>query len=307
MKRLTHILFYLSVCTGIFSQGANTYMPTNLYMFNTLMVNPGYAGVKESFSASAMYSKWWMGFEGDNDMQVISGHTPLKNNKIAVGFLAENQRFGLRNYTNAYGYYNYRIEVGGGRLGMGLRAGANYYLYSLDGADLPQMDDGAFVDDWQIMPNVGVGFYYYSNLLYAGFSVPSFLFPQKDGKGFTSYYKDYNLTFVGGMLFTASDQFKIKPSTYIKYVPSAGLGGVEYHLNTSFILFNDMVWLGGSYKSSKALVGILEFQITRQIRMGYAYEFPMGDLQTFSNGVHEFLLRYDFAYIIRAVNPGFFW
>ena len=84
-------------------------MPTNLYMFNTLLVNPAYAGVKESFSFSAMYSKWWMGFEGNNDVQVITGHTPLKDSRMAVGFMLENNRFGRRNYTNAYAYYNYRI------------------------------------------------------------------------------------------------------------------------------------------------------------------------------------------------------
>jgi type IX secretion system PorP/SprF family membrane protein len=308
MKRLSVILFLSLMYSGVFAQGANTYMPTNLYMFNTLMVNPAYAGVKESFSFSAMYSKWWMGWEGDNDMQVITGHTPLKNNKIAIGFQAENQRFGLRNYTNAYLIYNYRIEIGGGKLGMGLRAGGNYFLNNLSVADLPQQGDPAFTNDQPfIMPNFGAGFYYYSNRMYAGLSVPAFLFPKRGARGFETNFYDYNFTFVGGVLLRLSDQFKIKPSAYVQYVPSEPLESIDYHINTSFILFNDIIWLGGSYKSNHGLVGILEFQVTKQIRMGYAYEFPLGDLKTFSNGVHEFLLRYDFSYIVRAVDPGFFW
>ena len=307
MRKAAITLSIIFACSRVYPQGASTYMPTNLYMFNTLMVNPAYAGVKESFSFSAMYSKWWMGFEGNNDVQVITGHTPLKDSRMAVGFMAENSRFGLRNYTNAYGYYNYRIELGGGKLGLGLRAGGNYYLYNLANADLPQLNDGAFIDDGFFIPNFGVGTYYYSDRMYAGLSVPALMFPKRGSRKFETNFMDYNFTFVGGVLLDVSDQFKIKPSTYVKYVPSSSFAGMEYHLNTSFILFNDLIWLGGSYKSNKAVVGILELQITKQRRFGYAYEFPMGNLMSFSNGVHEFLLRYDFAYIIRAVNPGFFW
>ena len=308
MKRLLVILFLCQLYMGVSAQGANTYMPTNLYMFNTLMVNPAYAGIKESFSFSAMYSKWWMGWEGHNDMQVVTGHTPLKNNKIALGFQVENQRFGLRNYTNAYLIYNYRIEIGGGKLGMGLRAGGNYFLNDLSGADLPQPGDNAFTNDQPlIMPNFGTGVYYFSNRMYAGLSVPAFFFPKRNARGFETNFYDYNFTFVGGFLLRFSDQFKIKPSVYVQYVPREPFESMVYHINTSFVLFNDMIWLGGSYKSNDGLVGILEFQVTKQIRMGYAYEFPLGDLKTFSNGVHEFLLRYDFSYIVRAVNPGFFW
>lgn len=308
MKRLPIIAFLCLVTKITCAQGANTYMPTNLYMFNTLMINPAYAGVKESFSFSAMYSKWWMGWEGNNDMQVVTGHMPLKNNKIALGFQVENQRFGLRNYTNAYFIYNYRIEIGGGKLGMGLRAGGNYFLYNLSGTDVPRPGDNAFINEQPlIMPNFGAGVYYYSNLMYAGLSVPAFLFPKRNSRGFETNFSDYNFTFIGGVLLKFSDDFKIKPSTYVQYVPGEPIKSIDYHINTSFILFNDMIWLGGSYKSNNGLVGILEFQLTKQFRLGYAYEFPLGDLKTFSNGVHEFLLRYDFSYVVRAVDPGFFW
>jgi len=307
MRRAAIILFILFTCLRVYPQGASTYMPTNLYMFNTLLVNPAYAGVKESFSFSAMYSKWWMGFDGNNDVQVITGHTPLKDSRMAVGFMLENNRFGRRNYTNAYGYYNYRIELGGGRLGMGLRAGGNYYLNNLANADLPTPVDGAFIDERFFIPNFGVGTFYYSDRMYAGLSVPTLMFPKSSSGGFKTSFMDYNFTFVGGVLLDVSDQFKIKPSTNVKFIPRTSFEGLEYNINTNFILFNDLIWLGGSYKSNKAIVGMLEVQITKQIRFGYAYEFPMGNLQTFSNGVHEFLLRYDFAYIVRAVNPGFFW
>lgn len=307
MKKILIISACLMSWCVLYPQGASTYLPTNLYMFNTLTINPAYAGVKESFSFTTMYSKWWMGFEGNNDVQVITGHSPLKNNKMAVGFMAENQRFGLRNYTNAYAYYNYRIELGGGKLGLGLRAGGNYFLYNLASADLPQPNDAAFVDDGYLIPNFGAGMYYYTERMYAGISVPSLMFPKKGSRGFTSDFNDYSFTFVGGVLIGLSDNFKLKPSAYVSYVPSTSFEGMEYHLSNSFILFNDLLWLGGSYKSNGGIVGMLQFQITRQIRFGYSYEFPSGSLNTFSNGVHEFLLSYDFAYLIRAVNPGFFW
>ncbi len=307
MKFILYISSFLILCMDLYPQGACTNTRTNLYMFNTLMINPAYAGVKESFSFSAMYGKKWMGWEGHNDLQAVTGHTPMKNNKIALGLLVQNDRQGFRNKTDAYFFYNYRIEVGGGKLGMGLRTGGNFYINRLSEADLPQGQDLAFVDDKLIMPNFGAGVYYFSDLIYLGLSVPSFFIPAKGYNGFEHDYNQYNIMLVGGVLIRFSDQFKIKPSSFVNYTPGMPPEKIEYHLNTSLIFLNDALWFGGSYKSSKGIVGILEFQITKQIRMGYAYEFPTGDLTGFCNGTHEFLLRYDFSYIVRAENPGFFW
>ena len=84
-----------------------------------------------------------------------------------------------------------------------------------------------------------------------------------------------------------NEDFKMKPSAYLQYTIDNPL---MYIGSLSFIFVNDMFWVTGSYKSSGEVVGILEFQITKQIRFGYSYDFPVGDMQGFMSGSHEFLL-----------------
>jgi type IX secretion system PorP/SprF family membrane protein len=129
---------------------------------------------------------------------------------------------------------------------------------------------------------------------------------RESGQGFEPYnnLKNYNFLLSSGMLFKVNDNLKIKPSTLLRYQINAAF---QYDINCNVILFKDEVlWIGTSYRGKEAIVGILEYQINPQLRIGYSYDYTLGPLSKFNSGSHEILLRYEFRYKINAINPRYF-
>lgn len=304
MKRIISIaslvIFILQASAG---QSTKNYSPVNMYMMNPLLINPGYAGSKDSWAAAVMYGKSWAGMPGAGNMMTFTGHTPVGQGKVALGFLASNNSFGANRNTNAYFYYTYRINVGTGKIGLGLRAGGNYYARELSQAEFMDPADPVISDDSRFFPNFGFGVYWYNRNFYLGISVPDFFFPPQGSETFDASPDNYSYTFTGGYLFRISDNFKIKPSTLVSYSMNAP---VFYQANTSFIFLEDMIWLGASYKPN-GMVAIAEFQVAKWLRLGYAYELPTGKLAGYTTGSHEVLIRFVSSFELRAVNPGYFW
>ena len=289
-----------------FAKAQNTkhYTPVNMYMMNTLLINPGYAGTKEAMSGSLMYGMSWVGMPGAGTLTAMSFDSPINwlKGRVALGGLATSSTYGVNTNTNIYGYYNYRIPIGQGKLGLGLRAGVNNYSRNLTRADFRETDP-LQVDESRWFPNFGLGVFWFTADYYVGLSIPDFFFPPSGSNTFDHDVANYNYTFVGGVIFTVSDNVKIKPSALVTYTQNSPL---VYQVSTSFILFQDMVWLGASYKPN-GIVGIAEFQFKKWLRFGYAYEFPIGDLTGYTSGSHEFLLRLVYNKKLRVISPGYFW
>lgn len=306
MKRIILILSFVLFCAAVQSQNNSVFLPFNQYMFNTLIYNPAYAGAKESLSASLMYRKQWIGMKGTPEMFALTGHTPLRNNKIAVGFHVDNLSAGAgaERSNNAFLYYSYRFLVRSGKLSLGLRAGGSITSRNLLDVERKVIDDPAYVDETFAMPNFGAGVYYYTDKYYAGISVPFFLCANDTIRKISHDVRRYNFTGTAGVLFTFAENFKIKPSGYVQYTID---NPVLYYLSLSFITLHDAIWVTGSYKSTGEIISILEFQINKQLRLGYAYDFSVGDLKGYMSGSHEIMLRYDLSYAVRATSPGYFW
>lgn len=98
------------------------------YMYNTISINPAYAGSRDAFSIIGLHRSQWADFEGAPTTQTLSINSPLSNNKIGLGLSIINDNAGYENYTYAYGDFAYRIDLSADvSLRMGLKAGASYY------------------------------------------------------------------------------------------------------------------------------------------------------------------------------------
>jgi Bacteroidetes-specific putative membrane protein len=286
------------------------YVPVySQYMMNGLAINPAYAGSRDVLSLSLM-SRWqWVGFEGAPFTTTFSGNMPFKNKALAMGLIVMNEKIGIRNDLSCFGMYAYRLRTSNGFLSFGLKAGfemikENQSEITIQNPDIVfnNSDAGYF------LPNFGFGIYYYNSKFSAGASIPTFLSyrEKSQGDGFAAYnnIKNYNYLISGGMLINVSDNFKLKPSTLIKYVANSP---VQYDLNCNFIFFRDgKFWLGASYRNQEALVGMFELQINTQLRLGYSYDYTLSELSKYNSGSHEIMLRYEFRYILKALNPKYF-
>jgi type IX secretion system PorP/SprF family membrane protein len=272
------------------------------YMFNGLILNPAYAGSRDAFSISGLHKDYLSGFEGAPVNQKLSLHTPLKNDKVALGITVDNFTNANTQYNSLMLSYAYRVWLGGARLSMGLRAGGYYYSNNFDKLDLRDAGDPAFYNEKGITPNFGAGFYLFNQNYYIGLSVPFFLSKPDSTGSVVHDFENYNFIFTAGYVFDFSQNFKIKPAVIVDY----GLTAIDYQAGFHFILFNDVLWLGAAYKKGNEVSAMIETQINRQLKIGYAYDYSFTDLSKMGSNTHEIMLRYELKFRADVESPFYF-
>ena len=281
------------------------------YLHNGLIINPAYAGTRGALSSFLSYRMQWMGTSGAPVIQSVSLHTPLKNDRVALGLMAQFMQYGYTRSTGIYADYAYHIRVGNGKVSFGLKAGADISNTDYTGILLTNPGDPVFTskDDPYILPNVGAGVYYFNDKLFAGFSVPTFLSYRKTDNNSVELYhsiKEYDLVFTAGGLITFSQFFKFKPSFLVNYSLQETKKLSQFDINGNFILA-DLIWAGASWRTTEeVVVGILQVQLNPQLMFGFSYDYPVGRMNSYSKGSSEFILRYEFGYKVSAANPRYF-
>jgi type IX secretion system PorP/SprF family membrane protein len=282
------------------------------YLQNGLIINPAYAGSRGALSTFLSYRMQWMGTAGAPVIQSVSLHTPMKNDKVALGLMAQFMKFGFTRSTSIYGDYAYHIRVGGsGKLSFGLKGGVDISKSDYTGILLTNPGDPVFTTNEKpyILPNIGTGVYYFSDKLFAGLAVPKFLSYKKTGTGTVQAYhsfNEYDLIFSAGGLITFSQFIKFKPSVLLDYSLDNTKKLTQFDISGNFIL-GDMIWVGGSWRTSEeVVVGILQVQLNPQLMFGVSYDYPTGRMNSYSKGSSEFVLRYEFRYKVSAANPRYF-
>jgi type IX secretion system PorP/SprF family membrane protein len=281
------------------------------YLQNGLVINPAYAGSRGALSSFLWYRMQWMGITGSPSMQSISLHTPMKNDKVALGLTAQFMQYGFNKSSSVYASYAYNIRVWKGKLSFGLKGGADFMKTVFPDKDfLTNPGDPVFADDESyLLPNIGTGVYYYNEKFFAGFSVPSFLSYRRTGTGTVEAFhsfSNYDLMFTGGALFSISGLLKFKPSFLVDYSFQDTKKLSRLDISGNFIL-SDLFWLGASWRTNeKVIVGIVQVQISQQLMLGLSYDYPVGKMNSYSTGSSEFILRYEFGSKVSAANPRYF-
>lgn len=306
------LLSAILVC-GLRQASAQQDVLVSQYMFNHLLLNPAYAGTKDYMMSSLLYRKQWVNLDGAPTTQVGSIHGPLGLTNFGWGALISNDHIGVTNRTDAYANGSYHLKLKDGlNLSVGIRAGGGYY--AIKNSDLKYWDQGdkVFSGDRtsKFLPNIGAGAFLYAAKYYAGLSAPTLISydPEKamslslSGNIYIPrQVRHYFLT--AGMVYELNPDVVLKPSFLLKYVGNAP---VEVDLNMNVLLSN-ILWVGASYRTNDAVVGILEFQVNRKLRIGYSYDYTLSDIKNYSAGSHEFMVGYDFGYdIMKMKTPRYF-
>ncbi|MGD1842422.1 MAG: type IX secretion system membrane protein PorP/SprF [Thermonemataceae bacterium] len=282
------------------------------YMFNTLAINPAYAGSNEVITATGLFRRQWVNIDGAPTTGTFSIDAPLLNEKVGVGLNIVADQIGITSTVGVFASYAYRIKLNErGRLAMGLQAGFSQYSADLANASLDQAGtvDPAFESNIsELMPNVGVGLWYNDDRLYAGISAPhllnnslssdyQFLSSTDGARQFRHYFA------LVGYIFDLTTDIKLRPSVLFKAVEGAPM---QFDFNGT-VWFYEKVGVGLSYRTSDSIDALLEFQLTPQFRLGYAYDYTLTDLQDYNSGSHELMLRYQFSFKrSKIITPRFF-
>ena len=104
-------------------------------------------------------------------------------------------------------------------------------------------------------------------------------------------------------VFDLGENIKGKPSLMVKAVQGAPVVA-DISLN---VLFKEMFWIGVSYRTADAVALLTQFQLTKQLRFGYSYDYSLTKLTDYSSGTHEFTIGYDFTFDkAKMVTPRYF-
>lgn len=263
------------------------------YMFNTLAVNPAYAGTRNALNINTLTRLQWVGMDGAPKTFSIGVHTPYNKKKIGLGITLINDEVGPVNNTYFTINYAYRLSITDNiTLSMGIKGGLNSYHAGLTDLNVEDPTDDAFQNnEKQLNPNLGLGFYLYHDKYYIGFAAPKLLETKVDQEYATSDNELKRHYFImAGYIFNINSRWDFKPSILTKAVSGAP---VSNDITMQF-LYNKKIWLGAMYRIGDAAGLFVDVRLNDQFTIGYGYDFSLNGLSGLNSGTHEIMLSYDF-------------
>ncbi len=306
MKKIfTIILSVLWIANG-FAQQEVQY---SQYMFNQFRINPAFAGLDNSLSATGVYRDQWVGLEGRPQTQNFNVHMPFYYLRGGIGLNIENDIAGAERNLKASATYAYHFPLKKfGVLSIAATAGviqkrldgnilrAPDGLYGLDpnviSHEDPELSEGI---ESAIAPNFASGIFLKGERFQLGVSatniaesVISFTFSEgseiklsRTYFGFASYD------------FEIGSSFNLMPSLLFKS------DAIENQIEFSTILkYNDNIFLGASFRgyeknSMDAIVALAGLKLNNHFTLSYSYDITLSGLNQVSKGSHEILVNYN--------------
>lgn len=285
------------------------------YMYNTISVNPAYAGSRDVLSIVGLHRNQWVGIDGAPRTSTLALHTPLgATRRVGLGASVINDEIGPLDETYMSVDFSYTIPTSEtGKLSFGLKGTAQ--LVNVDFNKLSRFDQNdpeyAQEIDNSFNPNVGVGLYYHNEKKYIGLSVPNLLETEHFDRSNAANnqvsnvqaQEKMNFYLIAGHVFDLTENLKLKPALLTKLVFGAPLQ-IDVSAN---LLIHDKLTLGAAYRWDAAFSALAGFQISDSLMIGFAYDRETTDLQQFNDGSYELLLRFElFQKYSRVITPRFF-
>lgn len=283
------------------------------YMYNTVSVNPGYAGSRGHLSIAALYRSQWVGLDGAPKTQTLNIHTPLGYRGVGLGLSVVNDQIGPTSETYLDLDFSYTLQLAQeARLSFGLKASAHLLDirfselnqdYTNPGGPDPTLQQDI---DNRLSPNVGAGVYYHTERFYAGLSAPRLLETSHfEESSLSTANEQMNLYLITGYVYDLSPFWKFKPALLAKMVSGAPL---QLDFSANF-LYNEKFILGAAYRWDASVSGMAGFQLSPEFLIGLAYDREITELgqAVFNDGSFEVILRYDFIKLLDQLkSPRFF-
>ena len=279
------------------------------YMYNTVNINPAYAGSRGALSLFGLHRTQWVGLEGAPRTNAFSLNTPLQNSRLGLGVGFVNDRLGIIDENTISVDVSYTIDLNnrGSKLSFGVKGSAN--LLNVEYSRLKQFNpnDPLLAVDVQneFSPNIGAGIYWHNSNSYVGLSVPNFLENTRfeNGTIYSSMDQRMNFYLMGGHVFEINPMLQFKPAALVKAVEGAPL---QVDVTANFLI-QEKLTLGAAYRWDAAWSGLVGYQITDGLFIGYSYDAETTKLGRYNSGSHEVFMRFElFNRYSRVNSPRFF-
>jgi type IX secretion system PorP/SprF family membrane protein len=303
MKTKIVLILLIVLCYSGFAQQDSQFTQ---YMYNTININPAYAGSRGVMSIFGLHRTQWVGLDGAPTTNAFSVNTPINNSNVGVGVSFISDKIGPTNDNTISIDLSYTIQTSDDfKVSFGLKTSGN--LFSLDVNKLSPTDanDPTLQNlSSEFSPNIGAGIYLHSDKSYFGVSVPNFLEDIKYSDNSVSVFKE-RMTFyaIGGHVFEITPDVKFKPAFLTKLVTGAPL---QVDASANFMVY-DKFMLGAAYRWDAAVSMLAGFQVTDGLFVGYGYDKETTNLRRYNSGSHEVFIRFELIKkVSKITSPRFF-
>lgn len=277
------------------------------YMYNHSNINPAYAGSTEGLQLFGLYRTQWVGLDGAPKTATLSATTPLGTSGLGLGVNFTNDRIGVMNENTLSIDLSYAISLNYNyKLAFGLKGSGS--LLDVTYSDLNIYDGTDPVTGTDITnsftPNLGAGLFLYSDKSYVGVSAPN-LFTQSryDDNQLNTLKQKLHLYVTGGYVFDLNANLQFKPAAMIKMEEGSPL---QVDVSANF-MFMEKFTVGVAYRWDASVSGLVGFQVSKNLMLGYSYDADTTRLAHYNSGSHEVFLRFNlFNNHKRIAAPRFF-
>ena len=277
------------------------------YMYNTMSVNPAYAGSNGHTIISLLGRSQWVGVDGAPDTQTLSYDTPLGYRGIGLGVNLANDRIGPAREIFLDINVSYRVRTSDkGNLSFGLKLGGRHLNIDWERGLIQDREDKSLEGNInRFLPTIGGGIYYYTDNWYLGGAVPNIIR--------TEHYDDaanggdiaeerMHFFFIGGYVFNLNDNIKFKPAFLTKVVSGTPL---SLDVSANF-LFNQKLTIGAAWRWDDSISALLGVQATEKLYVGFAYDLTTSNYSNYNSGTYELMIKWEIFKVLAIKSPRFF-
>jgi len=301
----TRILIFVLIFTAAVSHAQQDSQFTQ-YMYNTVNINPAYAGSRGAMSIFGLHRTQWVGLEGAPVTNAFSMNTPINDTNLGIGLSFINDKIGPTVENAISVDVSYTVQANEDyKLSFGLKATGNFF--NLDASKLTVEDntDAALQNYNKFTPNIGAGVYLHSDKTYVGISAPNVIQNtlHYDNNDVAVTKERINYYLIAGHVFDLNPNIKFKPALLTKLVTGSPL---QVDVSANFMFYDKLV-LGAAYRWDAAVSALAGFQITDGLYVGYGYDMETTKLRKYNSGSHEIFLRFElFSNYNKIISPRFF-
>ncbi len=261
------------------------------YMYNIGSFNPAYVGTTENTEIIALYRAQWIDIEGAPRTLRLGTNIPWANERNGMGFNVVSDQLGPTTQTFLNAAYSFQINVSEyTKLSFGLNAGGalldvDFTKGNFEDPNEPLLTNQVFNE---FFPTVGAGVFLYEDTWYLGASIPNFLTGAVSEEAASLINDKIQFNMIGGYVFELSDQLKFKPAFLAHVVQGLPL---RFDLSANFLMSN-VFTAGAAYRINNAVSGLVGFQVSNGLFIGYSYDYNTNNLGQYNQGSHEMILRF---------------
>ena len=283
------------------------------YMMNGFLLNPSYAGSDYYTTFGLTVREQWLklphapstyaaAFQTRllNDSYITKSTAvrkkisrPTKGGRVGVGGYLFSDHNGIMHRTGIQLAYAYHLPVGDEQqLSLGLSLSAYQYFIDINGAVMPDDVQDDLLNNYDqvvYIPDANFGVSYTTRRYYAGFAMTNLfrgtLMIGNGGENSRSELGHFFLT--GGMRFYPGTDWIIEPSVMLK---SSDMVFKSFQVDlTGRVYYKEDYWLGLSYRTGDAVIMMAGLKVDR-FYLGYAFDFTLSEIRSYTYGTHELTL-----------------